>query len=155
MCETGPEGEDGKDGKDGSIFYHGEGKPGDSLDDVYLFNLWINEDNPLVSSRLLVKETACITTYNWFTSVSGETLPYDHNLINGFIYDDLNVYPSISIDNEEVHKQDYYETEPYKPTKEEMDYIFKGKILDNFYGLRDYSFLKQYYPEYFGDESSN
>ena len=127
----------------------------DSLDDVYLFNLWINEDNPLVSSRLLVKETACITTYNWFTSVSGETLPYDHNLINGFIYDDLNVYPSISIDNEEVHKQDYYETEPYKPTKEEMDYIFKEKILDNFYGLRDYSFLKQYYPKYFGDESSN
>ena len=44
----------------------------DSLDDVSLFNLWINADNPLVSSRLVVKETACITTYNYTYNAYGK-----------------------------------------------------------------------------------
>ena len=127
----------------------------DSLDDVYLFNLWVNEDNPLVSSRLVMKETACITTYNHYIDVNGEEHPYDHNAFNGFIYDDVNAYPSISINNEEVNKEDYYESEVYKPSQEEMEYTFDEKVLDNFYGLRDYSFLKEYYTEFFGEESSN
>lgn len=36
-----------------------------------------------------------------------------------------------------------------------MEYIFDQQVLDNFYGLRDYSFLKEYYPEYFDEEGSN